>query len=166
MHHLGDQQGALDALARMLRPGGVLAVAEGGLPQRFLPRDIGIGRPGLLARLDGVQEEWFAAMRADLPGSTPVVEDWPAMLRAAGLTDVTSFTCLLDLPAPLSAAGRAYLLAHLSRVREKVGGDLLSKSDLDTLDVLIDPDSPEGVLRRPDVFLLSATIVHAGARPR
>ncbi|MGW2857144.1 hypothetical protein ACWDAZ_36405, partial [Streptomyces sp. NPDC001215] len=28
---------------------------EGGLPARFLPRDIGIGRPGLQARLDAVE---------------------------------------------------------------------------------------------------------------
>lgn len=100
VHHLGDQQGALDALAGALRPGGVLAVAEGGLPMRFLPRDIGIGRPGFQSRLDAVGEDWFATMRAELPGSSAVVEDWPAMLRRAGLVDATSFTTLLDLPAP------------------------------------------------------------------
>lgn len=92
VHHLGDQQGALTALAGVLRPGGLLAVAEGGLPMRFLPRDIGIGRPGLQARLDVVQERWFETMRAELPGSTALVEDWPAMLSRAGLTRVGSFT--------------------------------------------------------------------------
>src|SRR5690606_7902869 len=47
LHHLGDQQQALTRLAARLRPGGLLALAEGGLPMRFLPRDIGFGRPGL-----------------------------------------------------------------------------------------------------------------------
>lgn len=165
VHHLGDQQGALGALAGALRPGGVLAVAEGGLPLRFLPRDIGLGVPGLSARLDAVQEEWFDVMRAELPGSTPAVEDWPGMLREAGLTGVTSFTCLLDLPAPLTGAGRDYLLAHLTRIREKVGGELLSQADRDTLAVLTDPDAPEGILRRPDAYLLMGVTVHAGRRP-
>lgn len=100
VHHLGDQQGALDALVRVLRPGGMLAVAEGGLPMRFLPRDLGFGRPGLQTRLDALQEDRYQAMRAGLPGSVPVVEDWPAMLRRAGLTGTRAFTTLLDLPAP------------------------------------------------------------------
>ena len=50
--HLGDQQGVLNELAAVLHPRGLLAVAEGGLPMRFLPRDIGIGQAGLQARLD------------------------------------------------------------------------------------------------------------------
>ena len=76
---------------------------------RFLPRDISIGRPGLQARLDGARERWFEIMRAELPGSTTVVEDWPAMLTRAGLTDVVSFTYLLDLPAPLGKTARVFL---------------------------------------------------------
>ncbi|MFI0937188.1 class I SAM-dependent methyltransferase [Streptomyces sp. NPDC021020] len=165
VHHLGDQQGALDALAAVLRPGGLLAVAEGGLPVRFLPRDIGRGTPGLTARLDAVGEEWFDAMRAELPGSKSVVEDWPGMLRTAGLTGVTSFTCLLDLPAPLTPAGRDYLLAFLTRIREKVGGELLSPADRETLAVLTDPDAPESILHRPDAYLLMGITVHVGRRP-
>ncbi|MDH6131356.1 SAM-dependent methyltransferase [Kitasatospora sp. MAA4] len=164
VHHLGDQQSILNALAGVLRPGGVLAVAEGGLPMRFLPRDIGIGRPGLQARLDAVQEDWFTDMRAELPGSTAVVEDWPAMLTAAGLTDVGSFTALLDLPAPLDAPARDFLLAQLTRLRE-MASDALDAEDCETLDVLLDPEDTRGILRRPDVFLLWATTVFTGVRP-
>ncbi|MFE2548022.1 class I SAM-dependent methyltransferase [Streptomyces sp. NPDC059355] len=163
VHHLGDQQGALDALARVLRPGGVLAVAEGGLPMRFLPRDIGIGRPGLQARLDALHEHWFSIMRAELPGSTPVVEDWPAMLGRAGLSRAGSFTYLLDLPAPLGAAACAFLHTQLTWLRESTG-DMLDADDLDTLDVLLDPEARHGILHRPDAFLLSATTVFTGVR--
>lgn len=161
VHHLGDQQAALNALAGVLRPGGLLAVAEGGLPTRFLPRDIGIGRPGLQARLDIVQEEWFAVMRAELPGSVPVVEDWPEMFRRAGLTEVGSFTTLLDLTAPLGEQARTFLYGHLTRMRDTVS-ESLDAEDRATLDVLLDPDLAEGVLRRPDVFLLSASTVITG----
>lgn len=163
VHHLGDQQGALNKLAGLLRPGGLLAVAEGGLPMRFLPRDIGIGRPGLQARLDAAQEHWFETMRADLPGSTGVVEDWPAMLGRAGLTGVGSFTSLLDLPAPLGQTARAYLHTHLTRLRETLS-EPADVEDGKTLDVLLDPDAPEGIMRRSDAFLLAATTVFTGMR--
>ncbi|MEV0414125.1 class I SAM-dependent methyltransferase [Streptomyces sp. NPDC050448] len=163
VHHLGDQEGALKALAGLLRPGGVLAVAEGGLPMRFLPREIGIGRPGLQARLDAAQEHWFEIMRAELPGSTDVVEDWPAMLGRAGLTRCGGFTYLLDLPAPLDGTARAFLHAQLTRLRE-VASDLLDAEDLETLDALLDPEAQQGILRRPDAFLLSATTVFTGVR--
>ncbi len=163
VHHLGDQQGALDALAGVLRPGGLLAVAEGGLPMRFLPRDIGIGRPGLQARLDAAQEHWFEIMRAELPGSTTAVEDWPAMLSRAELTRVGSFASLLDLPAPLDETARAFLHAHLARLRETMS-ESLDVEDRTTLDVLLDPAAPEGILQRPDAFLLSAATVVTGVR--
>ncbi|MGY0231760.1 class I SAM-dependent methyltransferase [Longispora urticae] len=163
VHHLGDQQAALDGLAGILRPGGLLAVAEGGLPMRFLPRDIGLGRPGLQARLDAVQEKWFEVMRTELPDSTSVLEDWPELFRRAGLTGVGSFTTLLDLPAPLGGTGRAYLHAHLVRLRESMAEDL-DAEDLRTLDVLVDPDAPEGIMRRSDAFLLTASTVFTGVR--
>ncbi|CAM5235393.1 SAM-dependent methyltransferase [Streptomyces xanthochromogenes] len=164
VHHIGDQQGVLGALAGALNPGGMLAVAEGGLPMRFLPRDIGTGRPGLQARLDAAQEYWFEIMRSELPGSTAVVEDWPAMFRRAGLTGVASFTLLLDLPAPLGEAARTFLHAQLTRLREMMS-ESLDEADVETLDLLLDADAPEGILRRTDAFLLSATTVHTGVRP-
>jgi len=161
---LGDQQAALNQLAHVLRPGGLLAVAEGGLPMRFLPRDIGIGRPGLQTRLDAAQERWFQIMRAELPGSTTVVEHWPAMLSCAGLIGVASFTSLLDLPAPLGEPARAFLHGHLTRLRERAR-EFLNAQDHTTLDVLLDPRAPEGILRRADAFLLSATTVFTGLSP-
>jgi SAM-dependent methyltransferase len=161
VHHLGDQQAALNELTGRLRPGGLLAIAEGGLPMRFLPRDIGLGRPGLQARIDAIQEQWFETMRAELPGSISTIEDWPAMLTRAGLTDAGSFTTLLDLPAPLADAGRAYLQAHLTRLRDSMS-DALDEDDRNTLAVLTDPDAPEGILQRPDAFLLTTTTVFTG----
>jgi SAM-dependent methyltransferase len=164
VHHLGDQQGALDRLAEALSDGGLLAVAEGGLPMRFLPRDIGIGRPGLGDRLEAANQERFTTMRAELPHSTAVVEDWPAMLRAAGLVFTGSRTFLTDLPAPLDDRARDYLHAHLSRTREMLA-DALAADDRHTLDVLLDDGSPASIRRRPDAFCLSATTVHTAARP-
>ncbi|MFC6059567.1 class I SAM-dependent methyltransferase, partial [Streptomyces pratens] len=97
VHHLGDQRAALAGYAARVAPGGTLAVMEGGLPTRYLPRDIGIGRPGLQARIDAVEADWFTRMRTELPGSVAHTEDWPALLTAAGLHHSRSRTFLLDL---------------------------------------------------------------------
>ncbi|MET9174736.1 class I SAM-dependent methyltransferase [Streptomyces misionensis] len=164
LHHLGDQRAALTAFARRLAPGGTLAILEGGLPSRFLPRDIGIGRPGLGARLDALEEEWFARMRAELPGSVAEIEDWPALLTAAGLRHTGTRSFLLDLPAPATDRTRSYVAASLGRLRDGFG-DALTAEDRDTLDRLLDPADPASVHRRPDVFVLSAHTVHTAVRP-
>lgn len=163
VHHLPDQQAAVRDLARTLRPGGLLAIAEGGLPSRCLPRDVGSGRPDLQARLDVAMGERFAEMRAALPDTGQIVEDWPAMLTAAGLTDVASRTFLVDLPAPLDAATREALRTQLAHRRE-AAADRLDDGDLAALDRLVDPDNRAGLLHRPDVFLLSAQTFHTAVR--
>ena len=68
VHHAGDQQRAVDTLAGLLAPGGRLALAEGGLPLRCLPWEVGVGEPGLEIRLDAAQDRWFARMRGHSRG--------------------------------------------------------------------------------------------------
>jgi SAM-dependent methyltransferase len=164
LHHLGDQRAALAAFVARLAPGGTLALMEGGLPARFLPRDIGIGRPGLQARIDALEEEWFARMRADLPGHVAEPENWPDLLAATGLKHTRAHSFLLDLPAPASDRARAYVVASLSRLRE-VFAEALDADDRATLDRLLDPDDKASLHHRPDVFVLAAHTVHTAVRP-
>jgi len=164
LHHIGDQRAALIAFAERLAPGGTLALLEGGLPTRFLPRDIGIGRPGLQSRIDAVEDTWFAGMRAALPGSVAETEDWPALLTAAGLRHTGTRSFLLELPAPLSDEARAYLVSYLGRRRESLA-DALDADDLATLDRLLDPDDKASLHHRPDVFVLTAQTVYAAQKP-
>lgn len=105
LHHMGDQRAVLAGFAALLRPGGTVALVEGGLPPRQLPRDIGMGRPGLEARLDAITADWFEDMRASLPGTKRETEDWSALFTAVGLDPQGTRSFLLDLPAPLSEAG-------------------------------------------------------------
>lgn len=160
MHHLGDQSAAITALADRLNPGGVLAVAEGGLPSRFLPRDIGLGRPGLAERLDALQAVGFGEMRAALDGTVDIPEDWAALLRAAGLRDVRARTFLVDRPAPLDDAARAGVAHMVGRYLRMA--DRLDPIDAETLRRLTDPEDPHNVRRRPDVFVLAARTVYIG----
>ncbi|SEE15191.1 trans-aconitate 2-methyltransferase [Streptomyces sp. Ag109_O5-10] len=164
LHHLGDQRAALTAFAERLAPGGTLAILEGGLPGRFLPRDIGIGRPGLQARLDALQEEWFARMRAELPGSVAETEDWPTLLSSAGLKYARTRSFLIDLPAPASDRARTYAVEIFARFRDTLSDDLHAE-DRATLDRLLDPADPASLHRRPDLFVLGARTVHTAVRP-
>ncbi|MGW3227584.1 class I SAM-dependent methyltransferase [Kitasatospora sp. NPDC001095] len=163
LHHLGDQQAALTSLAGVLRPGGLLAVAEGGLSARYLPRDFGLGRPGFQARMDAAHEDGFSAMRAELPDSTREIEDWPAMLRRAGLTPTGTRTFLVDRPAPLSGPVRGYLHTQLTRRYDQLA-EQLDAEDRATLEALLAEDAPTGILHRPDAFYLSAMTVHTARR--
>ncbi|MEU5086410.1 methyltransferase [Streptomyces sp. NPDC021356] len=163
LHHLGDQRAALAACAERLAPGGTLALLEGGLPARYLPRHIGIGRPGLQARLDAVEAEWFSRMREDLTDSVAETEDWPALLASAGLKHTGTRSFLLDLPAPVSEPARAYVAATLGRLREGTA-DALGAEDRATLDRLLDPEDEASVHRRKDVFVLKAHTVYTAVR--
>ncbi|MGW0822591.1 class I SAM-dependent methyltransferase [Streptomyces sp. NPDC002845] len=163
LHHLGDQRAGLAAFAARLAPGGTLAILEGGLPARFLPRDIGFGRPGLQARLDAVEEEWFTRMRAELPGAVAETEDWAALMTSVGLKHSGTRTFLLDLPAPATDRMRAYVAASLSRLRDALG-DHLDADDRATLGRLVDPDDKASVHHRPDVFVLAAHTLHTAVR--
>jgi SAM-dependent methyltransferase len=164
LHHLGDQKAALTAFAARLAPGGTLAILEGGLPSRYLPRDLGFGRPGLHARLDAAQEDRFARMRAELPGAVAEAEDWPALLAAAGLKHTGTRSFLLDVPAPVPDRVRAFVAGVLGRTRE-IHADALDAEDRAALDRLLDPTDPGSVHRRPDVFVLAAHTVHRAVRP-
>lgn len=163
LHHIGDQRGLLSGFAGLLRPGGSMALAEGGLPTRQLPRDIGIGRAGLETRLDAVTADWFDGMRAALPGAVREVEDWSALFTAVGLEPQGTRSFLLDLPAPLAEAARDHVVAGFARQREMLA-DRLAAEDIAVLDRLLDPDDPAGLRHRPDVFLLSARTVHLARR--
>ncbi|MGW0970401.1 class I SAM-dependent methyltransferase [Streptomyces sp. NPDC002516] len=164
LHHVGDQRAALTGFVRSLAPGGTLALLEGGLPTRFLPRDTGIGRPGLEARIDAVHDEWFTRMRTELPGSVAETEDWPALLTAVGLRHTATRTFLVDLPAPVSDEARAFVLAALTRRREGLA-EGLDAEDLATLDRLLDPDDKASVHHRSDVFVLTAMTVYVAVKP-
>lgn len=155
VHHLPDPVATLGALGALVNPGGLLAVREGGLPTRFLPDG---AAPGLLPRTEAVGEELVAG--ADHPmGIVARHADWPDLLREAGLRPAGSRTFLLDLPAPVSPAIRRHVHGRLSMLDDSLG-ERLDPADRTTLSRLLDPEAPDGVLHRPDLFLLTASTVH------
>jgi SAM-dependent methyltransferase len=164
VHHLGDQDDAVRRMATLLRPGGVLAIAESGLSPRSLPRSIGFGRPGLEGRLEVAMADWFAEMRGAQPGAVSTVEHWPGLLAGAGLIPCGTRSFLVDHAAPLAPAHRAVVIDWWDGLRDRVT-DRISADDRATLGRLLDPQDEGGLYRRPDVFVLMATTVHAGRAP-
>ncbi|MGP9017421.1 class I SAM-dependent methyltransferase [Streptomyces sp. BR1] len=163
LHHIGDQRAALARFAELLRPGGTVVLVEGGLPSRHLPRDIGMGRPGLQARFDVVVDEWFNRMRAELPGAKEETEDWSALLASVGLTPTGTRSFLLDCPAPLDPVVREQVVADFSWAWEAVGEEL-SQEDQAVVRRLLDPADEAGLARRGDVFMLAARSIHTARR--
>ncbi|MFK0100010.1 class I SAM-dependent methyltransferase [Streptomyces sp. NPDC091040] len=163
LHHMGDQRAVLAGFGGLLRPGGTVALVEGGLQARQLPRDLGFGRPGIEARMEAAEAELFQEMRAELPDARREVENWAALFGAAGLTRQGTRSFLLDLPAPLGDAAREQVVADFTR---RSGGlrEHLDAEDLAVLDRLLDPEDPASLHRRPDVFLLLARTLHLGRR--
>ncbi|MDG4765892.1 methyltransferase domain-containing protein [Solwaraspora sp. WMMD406] len=165
VHHVGDQQAAVTALAGLLAPGGRLALAEGGLPEQHLPWDVGLGEPGLEGRLHAAQDRWFAQMRAALPDSRRMPYGWTETLRRAGLSSVTTSSTLLERPAPLTDADRGVVLANLAhRVGWLRPTGLVATDDLDAWDRLLDPADEHWLGLRLDLFRLSVRSVHLGVR--
>jgi len=151
LHHIGDEGAALRRLRGMLNPGGLLVLAEHGDPLRFLPDGAAPGRPGLTERLAAADAAWLAAMRADLPDSTPSA-GYPAMLDAAGFELLVDHVAHVRLVPPLPMEARRVLLGRLRGIRERFA-ERLEEQDRHALDVLIDEDHPLGIMRRPDALL-------------
>jgi SAM-dependent methyltransferase len=162
LHELGRPSRVLADAFAAIRPGGLLAVAEMGAPPRFLPDDLGLGRPGLEARCHAAlapapaTQESAPAGRA--PGSAASAArldaDWGPRLEEAGFTHVTRRTFVIDLRPPLPAATGRYARTYLQRIRPVLGGRL-DAGDLAALDTLIDSDGPDGLLRRADLTVRS-----------
>ncbi|HEX4723188.1 MAG TPA: class I SAM-dependent methyltransferase [Pseudonocardiaceae bacterium] len=162
-HHLPDQRAAISTLTSLLAPGGVLALSEGGLSMRCLPWDVGVGEPGLQDRLIAAHGAWFHQMRTGMTGVVRMPVGWNRVLAEAGLGGVTAFSYLVDVPAPLSDAGRGAVVSWLTWMTHATA-DLLDPADLAALRRLLDPADIAYVARRDDVFMLKANTVYLGWR--
>ena len=158
LHHFADPDRALAQVLGVLRPGGVLAVLEMDAFPRFLPDDVGLGRPGLEQRC----HDALAAVRAEsLPHQG---SDWGLRLSQAGFEVVDDRELDVDLHPPLPPEAGRYAQLCLSRVRGGLAG-VLEADDLAALDVLLDADRPEGVLQRGDLSVRTVRRSWVARRP-
>ncbi|WP_330299630.1 class I SAM-dependent methyltransferase [Streptomyces sp. NBC_00503] len=158
LHHMADPGRALAEIHAALRPGGLLAVAEFDTLPRFLPEDIGIGRPGLEERAQALID---AAKAVDVPH---LGSDWGALLAGAGFTIEAEELFTVELTDPLPAAAGRYAQSTLRRVRDHVA-DRLDAQDRAAFATLLDGEGPEALPHRTDLRIRAQRTVWVARRP-
>ncbi|ODU06474.1 MAG: methyltransferase type 12 [Pseudonocardia sp. SCN 72-86] len=157
MHHMAHPDRALAKVRDLLAPGGLFAVVElAGFP-RFLPADAPEGRPGLEERAHAAADGLHAG-RVPHRGA-----DWGPMLTAAGFTVAAERTVSVDIDGGTDPAVGRYAHGSLQRIRHAVAS-VLDPEDLAALDALLDPGSPDGLLRRDDLAVRTERTVWAARR--
>jgi len=158
LHHMGDPDRVLDEVFAAVRPGGLLALLELDSFPRFLPQDLGLGRPGL-------EERCHAAMADHHHEEVPHLgADWTGNLVRAGFTIEERRDFSIDLSAPLPEAAGRYAQATIRRFRTGLA-DRLDADDLAVLDALLAEDGPDSILRRTDLGVRTRRTVWAARRP-
>ena len=146
LHHMADPGQVLrDALANT-RPGGLIAVAEFAEPLRFLPDDLGFGRPGFESRIGDVLGHAHAEEMPTL-GSA-----WAPHLADAGWNVVAERDFPIDQDPPTHPDAARYARAWFARLSGGLA-DRLEPGDRATLAELLDENSPRSVLHRANLHI-------------
>lgn len=148
---------ALRHMARVLRPGGVLAVLENDtLHQVLLPWPASLELPLRAAELRALQQESGPTSRFYVGRRLPI------LFAEAGLEPLSQTTHAFDRLAPLGENERELLQHYLQEVEARVAPHLEPSALID-LRELVDPSSSRHLLRVPH---LSLTWVNALALGR
>ena len=157
LHHLADPTRALSELRRITRDGGLIAVAEFDEPLRFLPDDLGIGRPGFETRA----LEVLAKVHAEaLPTLGSV---WAVVLGEAGWIVVDQHDFVIDEQSPDHPLAGRYARGWFDRLSHGLG-DRLDAADALTLEALLDDGGPHALVHRTDLHLSGVRTVTLARR--
>lgn len=153
LHEFSDPDRVLRDIHSALRPGGLVVIVEMDDLPRFLPDDVGLGRPGLESRCHQAlaQLGWNAH------------PDWRPHLERAGFAISAQRSFVADAtPAPASVA--RYASAYLRRISSALHGRLAT-DDLDALDQLLSADNPNALVHRRELTVCGSRTAWAARRP-
>ena len=153
---LPEPRAAVERMAEMARPGGVVAVLEDDtLHQVLLPWPVEVELAVRLA-------EWAALNDRLHPRKFYVGRRLVELFRQVGLVEVTVRTFASDRIAPLDPDVRTFLAEYLRQLRVVVA-DRLDPAIRDRFDSLVDPASGEYL---PDAPNLALTVIDHVVRGR
>jgi ubiquinone/menaquinone biosynthesis C-methylase UbiE len=161
LRSLPDPIAVVQHLARVLRPGGIVAVLENDtMHQVLLPWPIRLELALRVAELRALSEE------TRNPSKYYVGRSLPAVLAAAGLEPWKVSTGAIDRQGPLGEAETALLQSYLEELAHRVA-PYLEPSLLRELRRLVEPTSAEHMLRQPYLTTTWLNVLALGRkRPR
>lgn len=142
----------LRSIYHALSPGGLLVVVEMESLPRFLPDDVGLGRPGL-------EQRCHAALAQAGWNSFP---DWSTHLERAGFTVAARRSFIAEAGSTPDTSRYAH--AYLSHLRSALDGRVAT-DDLNTLDRLLAGEAPHGLQHRTDLRVQGSRVAWAAHRP-
>lgn len=146
LHHLADPVRVLAQLHEHTRSGGVVAVWEFDEPLRFLPDDLGVGRPGL-------EDRMLEVLAGEHATAVPLIgSPWPALLADAGWTVVGQHEVVVDEPSPTHPLAGRYARGWFARLARGLDGRL-APDDASALAALLHDTGPHALLTRADLHL-------------
>lgn len=158
LYSLPDPVIALRHMARVLKPGGVVAVLENDtLHTALLPWPASLELPLRAAELRSFQQ-------GSKPGRFYVGRRLPAVLAAAGLEPGKLTTYAFDRQAPLGEAEQHLLASYFQDIEQRVTPHL-ERASLHRLRELIDPASAQHLLRLPHFSVTWVNVLALGRKP-
>ena len=158
LYSLPDPVVAIGQMARVVRPGGLVAVLENDtLHQVLLPWPVSLELPLRAAEL----RLFLEASRNS--SKYYVGRRLPAILAAAGLEPLRMTTHAFDRQAPLGEAEQKLLQSYLEEVTERVA-PYLNAALLHELGQLVDPGSPQHLLGLPYLTMTWLNVLAFGRK--
>ena len=157
LYSLPDPVVAIGHMARVLRPGGLVAIFENDtLHKVFLPWPVRLELPLRAAELrsfleGGNSSKYYVGRRL------------PAILAAAGVEPLRMATYAFDRQAPLGEVEEGLLQSYLEEVLERVAPHLDGPL-LEELRHLVDPESPQHLLRQPHLTMTWLSVLAFGRK--
>lgn len=143
LYSLPDPALVLAHVARVLRPGGLVAILENDtMHQVFLPWPVGLEIPLRAAELRSIAAE------ENNPGKFYVGRHLLALFASAGFAPLQMQTIAIDRQAPFREVERELLQSYLDAVVERVT-PYLAAPLLAHVHQLVDSTSPQHILRQP-----------------
>lgn len=159
LYSLPDPVVVLRYLARVLRPGGIVAILENDtMHQVFLPWPVGLELPLRAAELRALSAE------TPNPSKYYVGRRLPAVFAQAGLEPMSMATRAIDRQAPLGEAERTLLQSYLTELTERVT-PYLDATLLEELRALTDPSSTRHMLRQPYLTMTWLNVLALAHKP-